>query len=175
MLDFMVISLPRSGSTWASNWLTTDKVFCKHDPLYSMHYTEFDEKLSVPGTLNGISCTGIWRWVDWVNRHPAKKLILRRDLKDINKSMNEIGLRSLDKFDEIALMQVGGWHVNFSDLFDTDKAEIIWKYLTGTEFNARRHQELVDIEMQPKFSGLKVNKEATRKLMAELHEAYSGE
>lgn len=28
MLDFMIIGLPRSGTTWAANLLTTDAVLC---------------------------------------------------------------------------------------------------------------------------------------------------
>ena len=175
MLDFMVISLPRSGSTWASNWLNTDAVYCKHDPLYSMHYTDFDKKINVLGAKNGIACTGIYHWPDWVNRHPARKVILHRDFDEIQQSMIDIGLPPLEHTAESTIKAINGLHVPYEALFDPREARKLWKYLTMTEFNERRHRELVDIEMQPKFSGLKINKEVTRSLMIEIHEAMAGE
>ena len=173
-LDFMVVSLPRSGSTWAANWLTTDAVHCSHDPLYSMHYSDFDSKLCANGFVNGIACTGIWRWADWLNRHPARKLVLRRDFNEIQKSLSDIGLPLLDADSEDAIAKIDGRHINYKDLFNPSEARNIWRYLTNTEFNKRRHRELVDIEMQPNFIGLQINKDATRRLMIEIHEAMTG-
>ena len=171
MLDFMVISLPRSGSTWAANWLTTEHVFCKHDPLYAMHYEDFDSKIVSNAKVNGVSCTGLWRWADWGNNHPAKKLILRRDFSEIEQSMREIGFPALDDDAERQIGRIRGPHVDFKALFDPAEAKEIWKYLVGTKFDEYRHRELVDIEMQPKFIGLKINPEATRRLVNEIHSA----
>ena len=55
MIDFMVIGLPRTGTTWASNWLTTDSTQCYHDPLYHTHYEDWDEKFSARDRKSGIS------------------------------------------------------------------------------------------------------------------------
>lgn len=174
-LDFMVVSLPRSGSTWAANWLTTDAVHCRHDPLYSMHYMDFDKNLCENGFVNGIACTGIYHWPDWVNRHPARKVILHRDFDEIQQSMSDIGLPPLEHTAEAAIKSIEGLHVPYEALFDPREARKLWKYLTGSEFNERRHRELVDIEMQPNFIGLQINKDATRRLMIEIHEAMTGE
>lgn len=175
MIDFMVISLPRSGSTWAANWLTTGPVFCKHDPLYAMHYEEFDSKIVSNAEIQGISCTGLWRWADWVNKHPAKKLILHRDFPEVQQSMRDIGFPALDEDAIDMIDSIKGLHVDYRSLFDPAEAKKLWAYLVGTEFDEYRHRELVDIEMQPKFIGLKVNPEATRRLISEIHAAIIGD
>lgn len=170
MIDFMIVALPRCGTTWASNWLTTEFTHCTHDPLYTTHYRDWDEKLSLPGRVSGVSCTGIWRWADWLNDHPARKVILHRDLGEIQKSMEEIGLPGvIGPDEERQLRSVIGLHVPFTDLFESARASEIWQYLVpGRPFNRIRHRELINIEMQPKFSGLKVGPEVTRKLISEL-------
>lgn len=173
MIDFMIIGLPRSGTTWASNWLTTDAIHCVHDPLYTEHYSDWDERLPAlapAGASVGVSCTGIWRWADWVNKHPARKVILHRDLGEIQQSMAEIHMPGhVGLAEEEALNSVIGFHVPHSDLFNTEHAEEIWNYLVpGQPFNAHRHRALVQVEMQPQFSGLSVGPEVMRKLMSEL-------
>ena len=173
MLDFMIIGLPRSGTTWAANLFTTDAVLCHHDPLYHTHYSEWDEKLQAPVPV-GVSCTGIWRWTDWLNAHPARKVLLHRDGAAIADSMRQIGLPELDLLDaEARLDSVMGLHVPHTDLFDPRKCCDLWDYLMDgrVPFNWARHKLLVDIEMQPKFSGLTVGKHVTRRLMIELASA----
>lgn len=175
MLDFMIVGLPRSGTTWAANLFTTDFVLCHHDPLYHTHYSEWDEKFEAPVPV-GVSCTGIWRWREWLNAHPARKLILERDIQSIYTSMTEIGMNvSMDELEdnEQALRQVIGLHVPHSDLFDPEKCCALWDYLMDgrAPFNWARHKLLVDIEMQPKFSGLSIGKEVTKRLMTELYSA----
>lgn len=167
MIDFMVIGLPRSGTTWASNWLTTDETHCYHDPLYTTHYDQWD---ALPGRAQcGISCTGIWKWPDWVNNHPAKKLILHRSTEEINESMAAIGLPGqVTEDDQNTLESLLGLHMDFTELFNPVGAARAWKYLTGLEFNPLRHAELINIEMQPKFAGLSVGAEVTRQLREEL-------
>jgi hypothetical protein len=171
MLNFMLIGLPRSGTTWAANLFTTDYSLCHHDPLYTTHYKDWDKEFSNNKLKIGISCTGIWRWSDWLNKHPAKKVILHRDVLEISKSMLEIGLPPLDYIeDPKALDNIQGLHVQHKDLFDCKKCCDIWDYLMDGDipFNWERHRLLIDIEMQPKFVGLSVGKEVTRRLMIEL-------
>ena len=176
MLDFMIIGLPRSGTTWAANLFCTDRTLCFHDPLYTTHYQDWDTKLPEQAPVIaevGISCTGIWRWSDWVNAHPARKVILHRDLGEIADSMREIGLPEMDlEAAEKQLSSIIGMHVPHSDLFDAAKARDIWRHLVKrSNFNQPRHRLLVDIEMQPKFSGLSVGPEVTRRLQEEIQRA----
>lgn len=173
MIEFMLIALPRCGTTWASNWLTTESSLCLHDPLYTLHYSELDRVESLSGRDVGISCTGIWRFPKWVNAHSARKVVLHRPLAEINASMEAIGLPALTRADEDALNKISGLHLDYRALFHPAQARHIYHYLIKRRFDAERHAALVQIEMQPHFSGLKVGAEVTRRLMAEIVAAAS--
>lgn len=111
---------------------------------------------------------------DWLNAHPARKVLLHRDGAAIADSMRQIGLPELDLLDaQNKLESVMGLHVPHTDLFDPRKCCDLWDYLLDgrVPFNWARHKLLVDIEMQPKFSGLTVGKHVTRRLMIELASA----
>lgn len=175
MVEFMVIGLPRSGTTWASALLTTGDALCVHDPLYQVHYLDWDRELSVAGRRVGVACTGVWRWADWVKSHPAKKVLLHRDIGEIEESLAQIGLpvQDLEAGAEL-LASIDGLHVPFLDLFDEVKCERVWDVLMDTPFDRLRHKLLVDIEMQPKFSGLTVNPDVTKRLVDEIMRATYG-
>jgi len=174
MIDFMVIGLPRSGTTWAANWLTTDATHCVHDPLYTTHYKDWDVLLPhrAPGRSVGVSCTGIWRWPEWLNGHPARKVILHRDVNEVRQSLADIGLPPIERTAAQQLGEIQGLHVPYTDLFDPSRAHVIWSYLTDRPFNIARHREISAIEMQPEFSGLSVGHEVTRRLMEEISRAF---
>lgn len=170
MITFMIIGLPRSGTTWASNLFCTDKTLCFHDPLYKSHYSDWDAELKST-LVTGVSCTGIWQWTDWLNKHPARKVILHRDNLEIRKSMLKIGLPEINVEEGLLkLDKIMGLHVPHTDLFNEQECLKIWRYLLHDKipFNAERHKQLLDIEMQPKFSGLSVGKDVTRRLIIEL-------
>lgn len=157
-LDFMVIALPRSGSSWASNWLSTGMTRCIHDPLYTSHYEDWDATLTHPLWPSGVSCTGIWRWTDWVNAHPARKVVLHRPLDEINVSLSRCGFRErMSEYDAAVLDQVRATHVDWTDLFEPETAEPIWRHLTGLPFDEARHRELVQLRVSPAFDRVRVD------------------
>lgn len=163
-VEFMIVALPRSGTTWAANWLTTDTTLCLHDPLYTTHYTDWDS-IQTNKTL-GVSCTGIVHFLDWLNRHPARKVILHRSIVEINESLEAIGLSRTEPHMVKALDRVQGVHAYWTDIFD--RPQPLYEFLTRREFDPERHAFLKDIEMQPNFQGLSVGKEVTAKLYGEL-------
>lgn len=173
MVEFMVIAAPRSGTTWASNWLTTDTSLCLHDPLYTRHYREWDA-IETAKSL-GISCTGIYHFPAWLNAHPARKVILHRSPQEINASQEAIGLPPAPAEQINSLWSIEGEHWDWKAIFDPTQAAVIYEYLLRRPFDAERHAELVHIEMQPKFSGLKVGAEVTRRLLEELGGIVRGE
>lgn len=169
----MIIGLPRSGTTWAANWLTSDRSLCVHDPLHVNHYQDWDRVNwgSPAGHKNGVSCSGIWRWPAWVNAHPAKKLILHRDIAQVERSLSRIGLGGLVKPGDVtALSQFKGMHVDWSELFDPQRAQVMWEYLIGDGFSASRHYHLRQMKIEPKFDSLHIDMELQHRLYAELGE-----
>lgn len=172
MIDFMVIALPRSGTTWAANWLTTDRVFCPHDPLYRVHYTDLDRAIRqrAEKRVAGISCSGLWRWLDWVNAHPARKVVLHRDRDEVNESLAELGFPlSVSKRDADALHKVeSARHFDYGSLFERHDAEAIWRYLTRLPFDSERHTELVQMSVEPRFDAVKRDPDVVNRLGQEL-------
>lgn len=164
MIEFMVIAYPRSGTTWAANWLSTDTTLCLHDPLWKRTYQDLDT-IKSKKTL-GISCTGIGLFPEWLNQHPARKVILHRHVDEVNKSLAEIGLppTAVMKLDDIS-----GMHVYWKDIFDSPRK--IYEYLLELPFDEERHTELKSMEIQPDFEGLEINKNATRKFREQVLEA----
>jgi len=163
MVEFMLLAAPRSGTTWASNWLTTDQTLCLHDPLWTHHYSDLD-RIETKKVL-GVACTGLFMFPDFVNSHPARKVILHRDEQEINESLERIGLTGISNANE-DLYKIGGLHVDWKEIFT--KPKMIYEFLTGLEFDPERHEVLKAIEMQPNFAGLKVGHDVTAKLLDEL-------
>ena len=159
MIDFFVTGLPRSGTTWVANWLTTDTTLCIHDPLYKYQVEELDS-LKTTKRL-GISCTGIWRLPKFLSAHPAKKLILHRDLAEVNDSLkNEMNVPIITEEEAATINDIIGVHVNYTDLFDPIAAKNIYETLLEKPFDAERHAYLVEINVQPNFGNLTFNKAA---------------
>lgn len=160
MIEFMLLAAPRSGTTWASNWLTTDTTLCLHDPLFTSHYTELNG-IQTNKTL-GVSCTGLAYFPDWVNAHPSRKIVLHRDINEINESLEAIGLSEISVDFILKLESIDAIHLPWTDLFE--KPKFIYETLLELPFDAERHALLKEIEMQPNFEGLTVGKNVTRKL-----------
>lgn len=164
MIDFMLISAPRCGTTWAANWLTTDTTLCLHDPMWTHHYSELDNIKS--SKVLGLAETGLYLFPEFVNKHPARKIILHRNLEEINKSLEDIGLFPISNEQNESLYRLNGAHYSWYDLWEKPKE--IYEFLLHMPFDQERFELLKEIEMQPNFEGLKINKNVTAKLMKEL-------
>lgn len=166
-ISFMVISAPRSASTWCSNWLTTDASLCLHDPLWRWHYTELDAIQC--DKLLGIACTGVALFPDWVNAHPARKVILHRPLHEVDESLTKIGLTPCSAQWEGVLARIRGVHLDWTDLFERPKN--VYEYLLDRPFDADRHAMLREMNVQPSFAKLSIDRGATARLIRELEYA----
>lgn len=167
MIEFMLLSAPRSGSTWSSNWLTTDTTLCLHDPLWRYPYQELD-RIQSPKML-GIACTGLALFPDFVNAHPARKVILHRDLAEVDASLEKIGLSACSHAWDGVLEKIRGVHIDWQDLFERPKN--IYEYLLDRPFDAERHELLREINVQPAFARLSIDRTATSRLIRELEYA----
>src|SRR5262245_48700974 len=166
MIKFMVIAAPRSGTAWAANWLTTDQTLCLHDPLWQCHYSDLDAIVTRRPTL-GIACTGAALFADWVNSHPARKVVLHRPIGEINESLDSIGMPPLQADFESRLMAIDGLHCYWRDIFE--KPRHIWRHLLPeVPMDWERHKMLTSLEVQMNFEGIRVDRAATRRLLLEV-------
>lgn len=171
MISFMVISGERSGSTWAANWLTTDTTLCIHDPLLRWRAGELDGIYPLMTKRKGVACTALQLMPEWVNAHPAKKIILHRPTEQIAKSLDAIGVDSVfTPGTEDRLNQIKGCHSHYEDLFDPYCARVMAEYL-GVPFDAHRHAELVQMNIQPQWAAVKVTKRGIEPLLDTIRNA----
>lgn len=143
-MDYMIISYPRSRSTWLANFLTYQDSICLHDPLAQMNFKELEERFT--GKRFGIADTSLL-YLDaaYLNRIDCKRLIIHRNLRDVRKSLG-IDIQYVD------LNDVDGLHVDFEDI--NNRIEEIWEYCLGYTFDAERFKLLKDMNIQPHFEGM---------------------
>lgn len=164
MIDFMVIAAPRSGTTWIANWLTTDTTLCLHDPLASYHYSELDDIKS--SKKLGVSCTGLYLFPEWVNKHPAKKIIIHRDIEEVNKSLYSIGFPLLPLNTNEKLLDIEGIHTTLEAVLSSPKW--IYEFLLEKPFDEERFLTLSKMKIEPMLDKILVNKDTFIRLTNEL-------
>ena len=166
-LDFIIVGLPRSGTTWAANWLSTEHSICWHDATGSALPQELEKKPSSK-KYRGISCTGAWMWKDWLETHPSPMFILERDHDEINASLVEMGLPPLGESEFAAFEALRGPRVQFTELFTNPRP--IWEYLLpDLAFDAERHEELAKMNIQPIDKVQVPDAEYIRRALADLN------
>jgi hypothetical protein len=145
-VDFMVIALPRSRTTWLANFLTTEKTFCYHDPLAEM--SSYKELLGLKtDRLTGIADTGIG-FFD-LSIFDCPKVIIERDLSAVNEEMSDLLGISIDMSDlNNRMASIEGLRIKFEDI--NDRLEEIWKHCTGLPFDRLRGDYLKNMNIQVK-------------------------
>lgn len=171
LVRFMVLSAPRSASTWAANWLTTEKTLCLHDPVLE-HYPEDLDKIPCDRAL-GVACTGLALLPGFLRLHPSRKVIVHRPLDEIDQSLESIGLTKLGPQWDTALDQIGGFHVFYGDLFDIKEAAGIYEYLTHQRFDAARHEQLVAMHLEPNFAKVRIKPDRARAFRDRIQRAFT--
>jgi hypothetical protein len=159
----MVLGLPRSGTAWAANWLTTDRSLCLHEPLFERHYEDIDGIVS--DKVLGVACTGLPAFPSWVNAHPARKVILHRDRGEIDESLEALGFDG--DLGHIDLDQIEGLHVHWLDLFE--RPDAVWSHVfPDWALDVERHAMLRRLRVQIDFEEVVVNKDATARVVREM-------
>lgn len=171
MISFMVLGGPRSGTTWAANWLTTDHTICLHDPLMEFTLARLSQ-LEYPGKRLGIACTASLLYPQWVNESKAKKLIVYRDVPSMNASLRALGLHEMHEARHLARIEAlkGAMLVPYETLFQSKAAETIAEYL-GVPFDWARHNLLRQMRIEPFWKSLNVGREAVTDLVKKINEA----
>jgi hypothetical protein len=172
MVHFMVLSAPRCASTWVANWLTSERVLCLHDPVLE-HTPEALDTIATD-RLFGVACTGLALLTSFVNAHPARKVVIHRDFRDINDSLLSLGLtRVIAKHWEAALHAIEAVHVNYHDLFQAVSAARIYEYLTDLPFDRARYEQLRLMHIEPLFDEVPVIPERAREFRRRIEAALA--
>lgn len=148
MIDFMLLGAPRSGTAWASVWLTTATSTCLHDPLWDHYYKDLD-KIPKEGKRLGVACTGLAVFPQWLNAHPAPKVILHRDPHERAASMRRQGIPTPDAGLLANLDKIQGIHVPWTWLF-TDP-DPIYRHLLQEPYDVERHRQLSDLKITSRW------------------------
>lgn len=172
MINFMLLGGPRSATTWAANWLTTDTTVCLHDPLLEYRLEHLQRITFAHGQRLGISCTSSLLYPDWVNAQKCPKVILYRDVKEINRSLRELGLVELIESRHLARLDniKGAMLVPYEHLFTSPGAQAIANHL-GVPFDPVRHDVLMQMRIEPMFKRLNVGRQAVVDLIARIKES----
>lgn len=145
MIDFLVMGLPRSSTTWIANWLTTDTTLCLHDPFaYALpeHWPRDSRRF-------GISCTGAYLFPKWMATLDCPIAVIERDSSICDESLSRMGWG-----DTSGLLgdfaAAPGKRFKWSDLWDEEKAKNLWHFLLpNTPFDSIRYTMLRSIQVQP--------------------------
>lgn len=162
MIDFMIVGLPRSGTAWLANWFTTERSICWHEPLWTRPLAELDEMKGAG--LFGIADTLLAMMdVGALNQHPAKKLIVHRELDEVNKSLVKAGLPGAMRDEhKWTLDEIGGYHIAFHDLWTVEKFKPAAEWLLPIPFDTARYSLLRDLRVE------------NMKMVVEVREALCG-
>lgn len=146
-LDFLLLALPRSGTTWAANWLTTEHSICWHDPVQKMSPYQADERITKK-TYRGIACTASWMWSNWLRGHPGRILLLDRSTEEVNVELVQLGLPTMLHMLVREFRELPYRRMDYRALFEDPEA--IWRYLLPElPFDEERHEELTKMLIQP--------------------------
>jgi hypothetical protein len=146
MIDFMVLALPRSGTAWVANLLTTDTSLCIHEAFMDHSIDDLDTR-SYDGLL-GIAETSAFIRVDELNLHSAKKLIIDRPFDEINNSIVKLGFKAMPSYSADLMIQLKGCRIAYKDLFNYEIMSEAYYYLLRKELNQERHKMLCQMNIE---------------------------
>ena len=163
MIDFAVFALPRSGTAWLANWLTTEQSLCLHDPFA----VAMPEHWDAGGKRLGISCTGSYLFPKWLHSLDCPVAVIERDPMECAASLRANGLPDDVGPLKRALDAVQGRRFSFSDLWNEVKARELWGFLRpGVPFDASRYRLLRSLHVETK------SRTADMDVLAELLKRY---
>lgn len=131
MMDFLLTGLPRSGTAWAAVWLS-DGAICLHEPLATVRAEELARWK--PERRWGMACTAVWMIPWFAESLRCPRVILERDLSEVNESLQNMGLPEMTKPNVDAFRRFKGPRFPYTDLFDHDSARNIWGILRPDRF-----------------------------------------
>jgi len=146
MLKYIIVGLPRSGTTWLSHFLSIDECQCLHDP------SAFFSKQEMSLFNGGLCDTGLWFDMDWCREKTRKLIVIERPIEDVNKSLTKLKFPLVTKYFYERFMKVKGladYIIYFDSLFvSEDEAREFWEFVyPEIPFDKDRWKELSKIKI----------------------------
>lgn len=161
-VDFIVIGLPRSGTTWLANWLTTDTTICLHDPFSGA----LPEEWRGHGKRLGISCTGAYLMPSWLSAQNCSVAVIERDPGEVDASLTRMGLPAISPRARCLFATAKGRRWRYQDIWNEARAREIWTFLLpDIAFDAQRYRLLSQMQIQPHMGKWKPSARVARELV----------
>jgi hypothetical protein len=152
--SFFIFSLPRSGSSWLSVFLTGPDSFCYHEPTADHSPIEWKSLATKRKGITGAVDTGAYCFANeiWDALPNTNFYSLCRDPHEINRSSrwNHIdydAYKEREKLDSLKHERI-----IYSKLSDISYLEEIWARIIGTEFDEERTKLLIDMRIERDIS-----------------------
>lgn len=143
--DFLILSLPRSGSAWLANFLTWGDCFCYHELAAERPGLDLERQAPVTGAID----TGIWMLPKQL---PAGVRLygLRREPRRVSRSLRAVDLPVDPDYDLFREMTRDLVTFEYERLYDVDYLRGVWRTIAGpnSQFHSERARRLIPMNVQ---------------------------
>lgn len=154
-IDYLILTLPRSGSAWLANFLSHGPSLCLHEPLADVRDLRDLQRPAGWAGLLGVIDSGAWMQMD---RLPAVGRIfaLERSHREVARSLRRLELAPDVDFEAFDRVTAGLPKFQYESLFDVEYLEQLWMMVVGAEhpFDAARAKQLVGMRVTVDLSQL---------------------
>jgi hypothetical protein len=144
-VNFLILSLPRSGSAWLANFLTYGPVYCYHEPMAEGSL----EQLQPQAPLTGAIDTGAWMWPELI---PAgvRLFALAREPRRVSRSLRAVDLPDDPDFAKFRETTSGLVTFDYERLFEVEYLRGVWRAIAGGDatFHGERARRLISFNVQ---------------------------
>src|SRR5580765_5943910 len=134
--SFFIFSLPRSGSSWLSVFLSGPDAFCYHEPTADLSPQQWADQASLrPESAVGAIDTGAYRIAETVRLALPPRCecyVLVRQPFEVDRSTKKLGITSYDAHGEHEkLMRLPYPKIFYEDLRDVDYLRMLYTQIIG--------------------------------------------
>lgn len=145
-MDFLILSLPRSGTAWFANFLTYGNCFCYHEPLADGHLNQ-PRVAPITGAIDTIAYLGEWS--------APRMYALVRNSDEIEASLSKLSpITFRDDYDRFYSRTFDLVTFRYDSLFNLDYLELVWNTITNSPFPHARAELLIEMNIQRDFDKL---------------------
>jgi hypothetical protein len=154
---FFIYSLPRSGSSWLSVFLSSPGSYCYHEPLADIPVSQLGTLLARrQENCIGAIDTSAYQRTDLYFSPDVTLFVLLREQSQIQRSMRMKGWVMDLESERSKLIKAskGALPIQYEKLWDINYLETIWDTIVGTPFDRERAERLMEMNIQRTFASV---------------------